>query len=170
METQPPDASEPGIRLMIARNESPHSPLVFNSLQWICSCMSGKENIDQAGIRLEAINIWRLLHESAESQVRRGWYSVRSPQLVRLANQKNNKLQNVLQFQKTGVLDDVTGLYSCKIYLKLNNTSWRLSPCDCSFIEGRGPCAVTMYLYDFCRVGPIPPPVGLLSWATGFFV
>ena len=132
--------------------------------------MCGKDSVNQEGLSIEAINIWRLLHESVESDVKKGWYSVRLPHLVRLTNQKNNKLPNVLQFHKTGVLDDISGLYSCKIYLKLNNTSWRLSPCDCSFIEGRGPCAVTMYLYDFRRVGPIPPLQNALSWIVSFFL
>ena len=155
---------------MVVKNESPHSPLMFNSLQWICACMCGKEGVDHTGIRLEAINIWRLLHESVESEVRKGWYSVRLPHLVRLTNQKNNKLPNVLQFHKIGVLDDISGIYSCRIYLKLNNSSWRLSPCDCSFIEGRGPCAVTMYLHDFRRVGPIPSPTNALSWIVSLFL
>ena len=136
--------------------------------------MCGREHHTEEEIRLDAINIWRLLHESVESQVRRGWYSVKLPHLVRLANHKNAKSPNVLQFSKIGALDDVAGLYSCKIYLKLNNSTWRLSPFDCSFIEGRGSCAVTMYLYDFCCVGPIPPPVSMLSsvggWVAGFFL
>ena len=168
--------SNPGIRLLVVRTESPLSPMLYHSIQWICSCMCGKSELDKAGLRIEAINLWRLLHESVDSQVRNGWYSVKMPYLVRLAHKKTverERLSNVLQFQRSGQLEDVAGVYTCRIYLKLSNPSWRLSPCDCSFIEGRGVCAVTIYLYDFCLIGPLPCHASIVStvsnWVSGLF-
>jgi hypothetical protein len=159
------ESPKPVLRLMLAKNDAPHSPMIFNSVTWVCSCMQGKRAQNKAALQLEAINIWRLLHSSPESNARKGDYSVRLPYLVRLATKKageqdtrsNKFFGNLLKFEENHSVEISPGLYSCKIYVKLSNHTWRLSLSECAFIEGRGPCAVTVYLSDFACMGPIPP-------------
>jgi hypothetical protein len=156
--------SKPGLRLMISKEAAPHSPLIFNSMMWVCSCMHGRNFENKSTLRLEAINIWRLLHSSSESRVKKGEYAARLPYLLRMITRKvgepnvcSGKLSgNVLSFEENKNLHVLPGLYGCQICVKLSNPTWRLSPSECAFIEGRGSCAVTVFLCNFSFVGPIP--------------
>lgn len=126
-------------------------------------CMQGRGCVEQRAITRELKNLLLILIESPESQPKRGRYVANMPRMVRMAMHSRDDKDMagkripdfVLQFPASVNLTDVqTGLYTCKICLELSNASWKLTQAD--FIEGRGPCTVSGYLYNCCFIQPIP--------------
>ena len=126
--------------------------------------MQGRFSEDQDVVTRETVDLWRRLSDSPDSRPQKGQYSVCMPYMVRMSSRGSDGRDSdgrmipnhVLEFPGDGVACVKTGLYTCKLWVELTNSSWRISPWNCSFIEGKGSCAVTVYLHDFIYVGPIP--------------
>ena len=157
-------------RLHLTRNESTSSDEFWTMMKWVCMCMHRPGSDDASCVRTrELCSLVMSLQQSPESQPKRGKYTMMMPSMVRMAMYDDNDKDLdgqpipdlVLRFKRTSGVSMRMGLYTCRLRLELSNASWRLGFSD--FIEGRGPCTVSAYLFDCRFIQPLPRAVGFMD-------
>ena len=149
-------------RVHLVESESSASPRFWDMMKWLCMCMH-RRGSDNSSVTLnEMQNLLITLSNSPESQPKKGQYVALLPYMTRIAmyDDKDKDCdgvripENVLKFTSKSGVCLRTGLYTCKLHVKLSNTSWRLGCTD--FIQGRGICTVSAYLFDLRFIQPLP--------------
>lgn len=161
--------TRPQLRAYLTHDEPTISAEFWDKMKWLCACMHRVTNIETDGYNADIRNILATLVQSPASLPKKGKYMVILPYMVRLSMyDESGKDSNgreipdrVLKFQSKKGLKLQTGLYTCKLVIELSNTTWRLAQSD--FIQGRGPCTVTAYLFDFCFMQVLPGERGFLN-------